>query len=111
MRFVRMPQLADQRARNPLRVVEAALAPLGAIERNRDDQDTCTRLNRQLCHGGCQPPSQWLGDGLHAVVLQQVDEAAQLVFIASKGDGLGEPGGFVLAQIAEPRLIRREMDQ
>jgi hypothetical protein len=45
------------------------------------------------------------GDGGHTVVFQQVDEAAQLVFVSAVGDRPGELSGLLLAYIAEPRLI------
>ncbi len=82
-------------------MVEATLAALGAIERHRNDKHMGAWVDRQLGHGGRQPPPEMPGNGGHAVVFQQVDEAAQLVFVSAVGDRPGR------TQRVSPGIRRR----
>jgi hypothetical protein len=90
-------------------MIEAALAALGAIERHWNDKHMGAWVDWQLGYGGRQPPAQMPGNGGHTVVLQQVDEATQLIFVSAVGNRPAELSGFLLAYIAEPRLVRRKM--
>jgi hypothetical protein len=84
-------------------MVKASLALLRCIHGDRDDQQMAGPGNGRVesFDTVCQTRSQAIGDWLHAVVLKQVDQLAQLPFISAVGHGLDEGGWRQPAGLAE----------
>lgn len=93
-------QGSDGRACQPIGLVEAALAALAPVEGDGDDGEVRGQAG-DLADLVGQKDAEALGDGLEAVVFEQVQEAAQGPAINAVGDGFFKVGGRGAAGAAE----------
>jgi hypothetical protein len=88
-------ELADRRDDGPrqkLRLIEAALPPLAAMQRHRDHQHIargCMKKRRDLRR---DPRRQASRNRLNTVIFQEVNELAEWAFVGPKGDSAMEVG-------------------
>ena len=98
------PQLAYGGRGESLRMIEAASALLGSMHGD-GDEDGFVQRGREGLHALGEQDPESRGDGLHAFVLQQIDELAQLAVVPAIGNRLYEGWRRQAAGLAKRRRV------
>ena len=84
--------LRHGRAGQELGRVEAALTLLDGVHGHRDNQHLGRRSNKGF-QAICQDHTQAASNGLHTLVLEQMDQRAEFTVVAAVGNSFDESGG------------------